>query len=230
MIQKQFIRNANTKRWFWVLMAVTSLLIGLGIGQSVQFREVTAQAQDEPLSQFAAELDAMKAEYDMLQGKWQSELLEQLVPTLADEPEAVKRQFVDFLEEIGTSGTDALVAMLQDSSKRVRKMAVEALGGIGEDERKAGRNYDTAASGIAMALKDDSEDVFREAVAELGDVRPISRGIACCRRAGTHRRTDERVIEYTGRCPRCFRADRRGSGKKWTVHRHNSRCFNCWSK
>ena len=86
----------------------------------------------------------------------------------------MKRQFVDFLEEIGNPGTPALVAMLRDPSKRVRKKAVEALGEIGENERKAGRSPDAAAIGLAMALKDSSEEVFREAVQELDDVRPTS--------------------------------------------------------
>ena len=39
---------------------------------------------------------------------------------------------------------------------------------------KAGNNYDTAAIGLATALQDASDDVFREAVQELDDVRPTS--------------------------------------------------------
>ena len=174
MIKERLIPIASTKRWFWVLTIVTSLLLGLGIGQLVQFREATAEAQEEGLSQLTADLDALKAEHKRIQAKWQSELLAQVVPTLPDESQAVRREYVNFLEEIGNSGTAALVAMLQDPSKRIRKSAVEALGEIGEQERKAGRNYDAAAIGLAGALTDDSEDVYGEATAELGDIRPTS--------------------------------------------------------
>ena len=174
MIQRQLIQRATAKRWFWVITIVLGLLLGFGINQRMQFREATAEPQEEVLPQLTAELDALKAEHKTLQAKWQSQLLSQIVPTLTDESDAVKRQFVDFLEEIGNPGTAALVAMLQDSSKRVRKKAVEALGEIGEHERKAGRNYDAAAIGLAMALKDDSDEVFREALQELDDVRPTS--------------------------------------------------------
>ena len=174
MIQKQLIQRANTKRWFWVITIVLGLLLCFGINQRMQFREATAEAQEEVLPQLTAELDTLKAEHKAQQAKWQSQLLTQIVPTLTDESNAVRRQFVDFLEEIGTPGTAALVAMLQDPSKSVRRKAAEALGEIGEDARKAGRNYDAAAIGLAMALKDDSDDVFREAIQELGDVRPTS--------------------------------------------------------
>lgn len=174
MIQKPFIENANTKQWFWVITIAVVLLFGFGIGQVVQFQVATAESQADGLSELAAELDAIKAKHEMIQAKWQSELLAQVVPTLGDESDSVKRQFVDFLEEIGSPGTSALVAMLQDPSKRVRKEVVEALGEIGEDERKAGKNYDAAAIGLAMALKDASDDVFREAIRELDDVRPTS--------------------------------------------------------
>ena len=174
MIQKQLIQKANTKRWFWVITIVLGLLLCFGINQRMQFREATAEAQEEVLPQLTAELDTLKAEHKAQQAKWQSQLLTQIVPTLTDESNAVRRQFVDFLEEIGNPGTAALVAMLQDPSKSVRRKAAEALGEIGEDARKAGRNYDAAAIGLAMALKDDSDDVFREAIQELGDVRPTS--------------------------------------------------------
>jgi HEAT repeat protein len=110
----------------------------------------------------------------MLQAKWQSELLAQLVPTLGDESDDVRREYVDFLKEIGNPGTPALVAMLRDPDRRVREEAVKALGKIGERERKSGRNSDAAAIGLAMALKDSSKEVFREAVQELEDVRPTS--------------------------------------------------------
>ncbi|MXV75658.1 hypothetical protein F4Z99_15465 [Candidatus Poribacteria bacterium] len=174
LIQKQFLQHTNTKQWFWVLTIVTSLLLGLGIGQIVRFQEATAESQEEVLPELTAELDALKAEHEKIQAKWQSELLAQIIPTLTDEPNAVKRQFVDFLEEIGNPGMAALAVMIHDPAKSVRKKAADTLGGIGERERKAGRNYDAAAIGLAMALKDDSDDVFREAVAELGDVRPTS--------------------------------------------------------
>ena len=174
MIQKQFMQNTGTKRWFWVLTIVITLLLGLGIGQLVQFREATAESQDADLTQLAEDLDALKAEHKKIQAKWQSGLLAQIAPTLTDESNAVRRQFVDFLEEIGNPGTAALVVMLQDSSKSVRRKAANALGKIGEDERKAGRNYDAAAIGLAGALTDVSEDVYREAIEELGDVRPTS--------------------------------------------------------
>ena len=174
MIRKQLIQKANTKRWFWVITIVLGLLLCFGINQRMQFREATAEAQEEVLPQLTAELDTLKAEHKAQQAKWQSQLLTQIVPTLTDESDAVRRQFVDFLEEIGNPGTAALVAMLQDPSKSVRRKAAEALGEIGEDARKAGRNYDAAVIGLAMALKDDSDDVFREAIQELGDVRPTS--------------------------------------------------------
>ena len=174
MIRKQLIQRANTKRWFWVITIVLGLLLGFGINQKLQFREATAEPQEEVLPQLTAELDALKTEHKAQQAKWQSQLLAQIVPTLTDESDAVRRQFVEFLEEIGNPGTAALVGMLRDPSKSVRRKAAEALGEIGEDERKAGRNYDAAAIGLAMALKDDSDDVFREAIAELGDVRPTS--------------------------------------------------------
>ncbi len=174
MIQKQLIQRANTKRWFWVITIVLGLLLCFGINQRMQFREATAEAQEEVLPQLTAELDTLKAEHKAQQAKWQSQLLTQIVPTLTDESNAVRRQFVDFLEEIGNPGTAALVAMLQDPSKSVRRKAAEALGEIGEDARKAGRNYDAAAIALATALKDDSDDVFREAIQELGDVRPTS--------------------------------------------------------
>ncbi len=178
MIQKKLIQRVSIKvsvrRWFAVIAVVVGILLGLGISQMVQLHEATAESQEGPLSELAAELDELKTKHRMLQAKWQSELLAQVVPTLADESDGVKRQFVDFLEEIGNPGTPALVAMLRDPSKRVRKKAVEALGEIGENERKAGRSPDAAAIGLAMALKDSSEEVFREAVQELDDVRPTS--------------------------------------------------------
>ena len=174
LIQKRFGQNANIKRWFWVITIVAALLFGFGISQKVRFQEATAESQEEILPQLTAELDALKADQKRLQAKWQSQLLAQIAPTLTDESEAVRRRFVDFLEEIGNPGTAALVVMLQDSSKRVRRNVVEALGKIGERERKAGRNYDAAAIGLAGALTDASDEVFREAVSELGDVRPTS--------------------------------------------------------
>ena len=174
MIQKRFIPNANTKRWFWGMVTVVGVLLGLGIGQVVQFQVVMAESQEDSFSQLTAELDALKAKHEMLQAKWQSELLAQVVPTLADESRDVKRQFVDFLEELGSPGTSALIAMLQDPAARVREKAVEALGEIGEHERKAGRSPDAAAIGLAMALEDSSERVLRQALQELDDVRPTS--------------------------------------------------------
>ena len=174
MIQKRLTPNANTQRWFWVIATVTGIFLGLGMSQIVQLHEATAESQEGPLSELAAELDAIKAKHRMIQAKWQSELLAQIVPTLADESDDVRRQFVDFLEEIGTPGTPALVAMLQDPDARVRIEVVDTLGAIGERDRKAGRNSDAAALGLAMALKDASEKVFREALEELDDVRPTS--------------------------------------------------------
>ena len=164
-IQKRFIQKANAKRWFWMIIVVAALLLGFGISLMLQSQEATAESQEDLFAQLTVELASLKAEQRKLQAKWQSELLAQIAPTLTDEREAVKRQFVDFLEEIGSPGTGALVVMLQDSSKRVRKNAVEALGEIGEQERKAGRNYDAAAIALAGALTDASDDVFREAIA-----------------------------------------------------------------
>ena len=174
MIQKRFTPKANTQRWFWVIATVTGIFLGLGMSQIVQLHEATAESQESPLSELAAELDAIKAKHRMIQAKWQSELLAQIVPTLADESDDVRREYVDFLEEIGSPGTPALVAMLQDPDARVRIEVVDTLGAIGERDRKAGRNSDAAALGLAMALKDASEKVFREALEELDDVRPTS--------------------------------------------------------
>ena len=174
MIRKRFTPNVNTQRWFWMIATVIGIFLGLGINQMVQLHEATAESHDDGLSELAAELDAIKAKHRMLQAKWQSELLAQIVPTLADESDDVRHEYVDFLEEIGSPGIAALVAILQDPDKDVREEAVEALGEIGENERKAGNNYDTAAIGLATALQDTSDDVFREAVQELDDVRPTS--------------------------------------------------------
>lgn len=178
MIQKRLIPNMNmagpVKRWFWVIITVIGIFLGLGINQMVQLRAAIAESQESPLSELAAELDALKAKHEMLQAKWQSELLTQIVPTLADESDKVKRQFVDFLEEIGSPGTPALVAMLRDPNRRVRQRAVEGLGQIGKRERKAGRNSDAVAIALATALEDSSKDVVREAVEELDGVRPTS--------------------------------------------------------
>ena len=178
VIQKQLIANTgvktSTKRWFWIIVTIIGVFLGIGISQVVQFQEVTAESHADGLSELSVELDAIKAKHRMLQAKWQSELLAQLVPTLADESDDVRREYVDFLKEIGNPGTPALVAMLRDPDTRVRKEVVEALGEIGERERKSGRNSDAAAIGLAMALKDSSKEVFREAVQELEDVRPTS--------------------------------------------------------
>ena len=175
LIQKRLIQHVNRKKWFWIITAITTLLLGFGISQMVQFQEATAQqAQEDPFAQLTAELEALKAQHRNLQAKWQSELLAQIAPTLKDERDAVKRQFVDFLEEIGSPGTAALVSMMQDPAKSVRRKAVEALGEIGEDARKAGKNYDAAAIALAAALQDTSDEVFREAVQELNDVAPTS--------------------------------------------------------
>ena len=178
MIQKRLVPYMTTKpsvrRWFGGIAIAAGILFGLGISQMVQLHEAIAESQDDGLSELAAELDAIKAKHRMLQAKWQSELLAQIAPTLVDESDDVRREYVDFLEEIGSPGTSALVAILQDPDRRVREEAVEALGEIGERERKAGNNYDTAAIGLATALQDPSDDVFREAVQELDDVRPTS--------------------------------------------------------
>lgn len=162
------------RRWFWVIVSVVGILLGMGISQVVQVHEATAESHDDGLSELAAELEEIKARHRMLQAKWQSELLVQIVPTLTDESNGVKREFVDFLEEIGSPGTPALVAMLRDPNRRVRQRAVEGLGQIGKRERKAGRNSDAVAIALATALKDSSKDVVREAVEELDGVRPTS--------------------------------------------------------
>lgn len=178
MIPKRFIVNTRTSisinRWFWVMVSVVSIFIGMGISQVVQVHEATAEAQSDGLSELAAELEEIKAKHRMLQAKWQSELLAQIVPTLADNSDDVRREYVDFLEELGNPGIPALVAMLRDPDARVREGVVDTLGEIGERERKAGRNSDAAAIGLAMALEDPSEKVFREALEELDDVRPTS--------------------------------------------------------
>ena len=174
MIQKQLIQNTSTKRWFWITATVIGMLIGLGIGQMLQFQEATAEPQGGNFSELAEELNTLKAKQRALQAKWQSVLLAQVVPTLTDESDAVKRQFMDFLEELGNPSVPALVAMLEDPSERIREAVVDELGEIGERERKAKRNVDAIAVGLATALNDSSEKVFREALEELDDVRPTS--------------------------------------------------------
>lgn len=174
LIQKRLIQTVNTKHWFWIATVVTTALLGFGISQLLQFQEATAESEEELVPQLTTELDALKEEHKMIQARWQSNLLAQVAPTLTDESNAVKRRFVDFLEEIGSPGTDALVFMLQDPSRSVRRNAVEALGEIGEEARKTGKNYDTAVIALTTALKDDSDEVFREAVQELDDVAPTS--------------------------------------------------------
>lgn len=178
MIPKRLKVNTSigisVKQWFWITTTVISILLGLGISQMVQLHEATAESHDDPLSELAAELNAIKAKHRMLQAKWQSELFAQIVPTLTDESNEVKRKFVDLLEEIGSPGTPALVAMLRDPNRRVRQRAVEGLGQIGKRERKSGRNSDAVAIALATALEDSSKDVVREAVEELDGVRPTS--------------------------------------------------------
>ena len=174
MIHEQLIRNANTKRWFWITATLISVLIGLSIGQMVQFQEATAESHENGLSQLREELDTLKAKQRVLQAEWQSELLAQVVPTLADESNSVKRQFVDFLTKLGNPSVPALLAMLEDPSAEIRQKAADKLGYIGERERKAKRNVDAIAIGLATALNDPSEKVYREALDELDDVRPTS--------------------------------------------------------
>lgn len=178
MIQKQFTCNESTgvfsKRLIWIVPVVVCVLLGLGIGKMTQFHEATAEAQNEGLAQLTEELNALKTEHREIQAKWQSELLAQVAITLANESNSVKRQFVDFLEEIETPGTAALVEMLRDSSERVREEVVDTLGKIGEQERKAGRSTDAVAVGLAKALSDSSEKVRRQALEELDDVCPAS--------------------------------------------------------
>ena len=163
----------NQKRCVWVIATVIGILLGLGIGQMVKSQEATAEPP-EGFAQLKAELNALKAKQRALQAEWQAELLAQVVPTLTDESEKVKRQFVDFLEALGTPGVPALVALLQDPSKQIRQKAADKLGAIGERERKAKRNVDAIAIGLTTALNDSSESVFREALQELDDVRPTS--------------------------------------------------------
>ncbi len=161
------------KRYVWVIATVIGVLLGLGIGQMVKSQEATAEPQ-KGFAQLKAELNALKAKQRALQAEWQSELLAQVVPTLTDESEKTKRQFVDFLAALGTPSISALLAMLQDPSDEIRQKAADKLGAIGERERKAKRNVDAVAIGLATALNDPSNKVFREALQELDDVRPTS--------------------------------------------------------
>lgn len=174
MIQKRFTLNVNARRWFWVIATVIGICLGLGISQGVQPHEATAESHDDGLSELAAELDAIKAKHRRLQAKWQSELLAQIVPTLADESEDVRREYVDFLEEIGSPGTAALVAMLQDPDKDVREEAVDALGEIGEDLAKNGQSTDTIRDALIASVNDSSRKVRTNAINELSDIRAAS--------------------------------------------------------
>ena len=170
--------NASTgiyvRRWFWVIVSVVGILLGMGISQVVQVHEATAESHDDGLSELAAELEEIKARHRMLQAKWQSELLAQIVPTLTDESNKVKREFVDFLEEIGSPGTPALVAMLRDPNRRVREEAVEALGEIGEILAKNGQSTDTIRDALIASLNDSSRKVRTNAIGELSDIRATS--------------------------------------------------------
>ena len=159
--------------WFIVILA-SVLFIGVGMSQMSQFHTGAAEARGEEFAQLTEQFNEVKAKHETLKATWQAELLAQFAPTLADESRAVKRQFLDFLEELGTPATAALIEMLNDSSERVREKAVEALGEIGEDARKAGQNTDAIAIGLAAALSDSAERVRREALEELEDVRPTS--------------------------------------------------------
>ncbi len=161
------------RRWFWVITTVIGILIGLGSGQLIQFQKATAEGQHS-FSQLRAELNALKAKQRTLQAEWQAELLAQVVPTLTNTSDRAKRQFVDFLQQIGNSGTPALIAMLQDPSEQIRRKAADKLGAIGERERKAKRNVDAIAIGLTTALQDPSHNVLREAIQELADVLPTS--------------------------------------------------------
>ena len=174
MIQERIRANTSNKRWFWITATVISVLIGLCICQMVQFQAATAEPKENEFSQLRKELNALKAKQRALQSDWQSELLAQVVPTLVDESDAVKRQFVDFLTKLGNPSVPALLAMLEDSSEGIRRKVVDKLGNIGERERKAKRNVDAIAIGLASALNDPSESVFREVLAELDDVHPTS--------------------------------------------------------
>ena len=205
MIQERLIRNASNKRWFWVTATLIGVLIGLGIGQTVHFQEATAESHHDGLSQLREELNTLKAKQRALQAEWQSDLLAQVAPTLIDESERVKREFVDFLEEIGNPGTAALIAMLRDPDEDVREEAIDVLGEIGERERKAKRNVDAIAIALSTALEDPSDDVFREALEELEDVRPTSPestavvipALIAVRTKGSSRARDE-VVEVLG--------------------------------
>ncbi len=205
MIQKRIRANTNTKRWFWVTATFIGVLIGLGIGQTVRFQEATAESHDDGLSQLREELNLLKAKQRAIQAEWQSELLAQVAPTLIDESERIKRQFVDFLEDIGNPGSAALIAMLRDPDEDVRQKVIDTLGGIGERERKANRNVDAIAIALSTALNDPSDDVFREALEELEDVRPTSPestavvipALIAVRTKGSSRARDE-VVEVLG--------------------------------
>ena len=141
MIQKWFLHNTNTKRRFWITAIVIGMLIGLGIGQMVQFQEATAEPQGDAFSELNAELDALKAKQRALQAEWQSSLLTQVVPTLADESDGVKRQFVDFLEELGSPSVPALLAMPRRSIRKGSPKVADKLGNIGEPRAKSQTQY-----------------------------------------------------------------------------------------
>ena len=96
MIRRQLIQRANTKRWFWGITIVLGLLLSFGINQRLQFREATAEAQEEVLPQLTAELDALKTEHKAQQAKWQSQLLVQIIPTLTDESRRCKTAICGF--------------------------------------------------------------------------------------------------------------------------------------
>lgn len=174
MTQKRLTPKVNTQRWFWVTATVIGICLGLGISQMVQLHEATAASQDDGLSELAAELDEIKAKHEMIQAKWQSELLAQIVPTLAAESDNVRREYVEFLAEIGGTGTPALIALLQDPDKEVRDEAVDALGDIGENRAKNGQSTDAIRDALIASLNDSSRKVRTNAIDELSDIRAAS--------------------------------------------------------
>ena len=170
---RKCLSQANTgisfRRWMCGVAVIVGILLGWGMNQWV-----TAESEDPGLSELAAELDAIKSQHQTLKAEWQAELLAQVVPTLAEAPERLRRDFVDFLEDVGNPGAAALTAMLTDPSTQVRREAVRALRDIGKKARKSGVNREQVVIGLAMALRDPSDQVFREGLRALADVRPAS--------------------------------------------------------
>ena len=100
------------------------------------------------------------------------EFLNHLSRTLQTAPTEIRLQIVTkVLGEIGESAVPILIAVLNDESVKVRNAAVDALGKIGESAEKAEPEI---VKGLAKAATDESDEIRRNAIEELGDINSSS--------------------------------------------------------